>query len=97
MTMPQSPNGKWRVDHNVPLPLIVSLVILFGAQFIGFIVWGTNATTRLEAVERAIVSAAPQADRLTRVEVKVDGVQRTLDKIEALVQRRPGSAIGQPD
>lgn len=89
--------GNWSVDRKVPLALIVSMFVMCAGQFGGFIWSQATTSARLEAVERAITAAAPQDSRLTRVEVKVDGLQRTLDKIESLVQRRPGSSMTVPE
>lgn len=89
--------GSWSVDKKVPLALIVSMFIMCAGQFGGFIWSQATTSARLEAVERAIVAAAPQDSRLTRVEVKVDGLQRTLDKIESLVQRRPSTSLTVPE
>lgn len=90
-------DGHWSLDKKVPLALIVSMFIMCAGQFGGFIWSQATTSARLEAVERAIVAAAPQDSRLTRVEVKVDGLQRTLDKIESLVQRRPSSSMTVPE
>lgn len=79
---------EWHLDRKVPLPLIVSLVFMFGAQLVGFSMWAANMSTRIESVERAISAAAPQAERLTRVEMNIGHIQRGVDKIEALIQGR---------
>lgn len=86
---PQPPNGRWHVDRNVPLPLIVSLVILFGAQFFGFTWWASNLSERVAVLERSALMTAPQADRLTRVEVKVENIQSGVDDIKRLIRQRP--------
>ncbi len=86
--------GHWTVDKKVPVALIVT-IILGGLAHTGTLVWWASSTTsRVDVLERTVAAVAPQADRLTRVEVKVDSIQRTLDKIEGLVQRRPASSSG---
>ncbi len=50
--------------------------------------WASNQSTRLEAVERKLEIAAPQGDRLTRVEVKLEGVQDGIVEIKRLIQSK---------
>lgn len=80
-------DGAWHLDKKVPLALIFAILVQTAMGFW----WASGLTERVVVLERGAVNSAPQGDRLTRVEVKVDGVQRTLDKIEALVQQRQES------
>lgn len=83
-------DGAWHLDKKVPLALIFAILVQTAMGFW----WASGINERVVVLERGAVSTAPQADRLTRVEVKVDGVQRTLDKIEAVLQRQSEPAPG---
>ena len=74
---------KWHLDRRVPLAMILAIIL----QTSTFIWWASSLTERVNTLERERVATAPQGDRLTRVEVKVEGVQTSLDRIERLIRR----------
>lgn len=86
----RNPSGDdWSIDKHVPIALIVTLV-LGGIAHTGTLVWwASNVTSRLETLERRAEMAAPQADRLTRVEVKIENIQSGVDEIKTLIRQRP--------
>lgn len=92
MMVNRKDDDAWHLDKKVPLALLFAILVQTAMGFW----WASGLTERVTVLERGAVSSAPQADRLTRVEVKVDGVQRTLDKIEALVQQRTESPAARP-
>jgi hypothetical protein len=49
-----------------------------------------------EVRERKLEVAAPQADRLTRVEVKIENIQSGVDEIKALIRQRPEAPTMRP-
>lgn len=83
------PDGKWHLDKRVPLALIVTIVIQTG---IG-VAWLAALGERVSYLERSegvrTVSAPVAADRLTRVEVKVDTALDGIGEIKRLIQRHP--------
>lgn len=76
-------DAKWHLDRRVPLAMILAIIMQTGT----FIWWASSLTERVNTLERERVATAPQGDRLTRVEVKVEGVQTSLDRIERLIRR----------
>lgn len=78
-------DGAWHIDKKVNLALVF---MILGQTAAGFW-WASNQDTRLGAAERRIEAAAPQADRLTRVEVKIENIQSGVDEIKALIRRGP--------
>lgn len=76
-------DSAWHLDKKVPLALIFTIL---AQTAVGFW-WASNQATRLEVVERKLEVAAPQADRLTRVEVKIENIQSGVDEIKALIRR----------
>jgi hypothetical protein len=86
MTRKPAMNGdnKWHLDKRVPIALIVTMMLQTG----GIIWWAASASERLSALEKKVDSTAPQADRLTRVEVKLDVVQDNLGEIKRILQQR---------
>ena len=85
----------WHLDKKVPIALILMLLVQCGT----FIWWASGLSERVNVLERdraaATVSAPVQADRLTRVESKVETVQRDVTEIKAdiksLIRRDPTS------
>ena len=49
--------------------------------------WASNLTERVNSLERTREATAPQADRLTRVEVRLESVQSGIDEIKPLIRR----------
>lgn len=72
----------WTIDKRVPLALILTISI----QTCGIVWWASGLTTRVEQLERQAQASAPQADRLTRVEVRLDNVVDGISEIKALLR-----------
>ena len=76
---------QWHLDKKVPLALIITII----GQTI-FAAWGaSNLWTRVSELERQTQLAAPQFERIVRLETKVDGITGSLAEIKALVSPRP--------
>ena len=73
----------WHLDKKVPIALIVAIF----AQTGGMIWWASSLNQRVSSLEQSqavTASSAPlQSDRLARVEVKVETVQRDVTEIKA--------------
>jgi hypothetical protein len=52
-----------------------------------FIWWAADLSARVSQVERTQNAAAPQGDRLTRVEVRMEAIQEGITRIERLIQQ----------
>lgn len=76
---------RWHLDRRVPLALILTIVI----QTAGLVWWASSLSERVNSLERTRDMTAPQADRLTRVEVKVESIQQGVERIERLIRREP--------
>jgi len=83
--MVQDEDGQWHLDKRVPLALIGTLAM----QTIVVVWWAANASARLDALEKKVESAAPQVERLVRVETKVDGLLDSLKEVKSLLQKVP--------
>lgn len=73
----------WTLDRKVPLALVLAIAMQTG----GIVWWAAITSSRIEALERASASTAPQGDRLTRVEVKLEGITEKLGEIMVLLRR----------
>lgn len=88
-----SGDTQWTVDKKIPLAMIFAVIVQTG----GFVWWMGGISERVNVLEKAsaaVTIAAPvQADRLTRVESKVESAQRDLAEIKAdvksLIRRDP--------
>ena len=88
MPPPGFPDEKhWHVDRRVPLSIIMTLLFTFAGQT-GTIVWFVSKLDgRVEMLEKAQVTMAPQGDRLTRVETKLESVQDGISEIKSILRR----------
>lgn len=79
--MSRKPRGDahWSVDKKVPVALIVTLAIQTG----GFIWWASALNERVKILETVSAAAPLQSDRLTRVETKVETMQRDVTEIKS--------------
>ena len=75
---------QWHLDKKVPLALIVTII----AQTIIAAWAASNIWTRVGELEHKVEVAAPQAERIIRLETKVDGITGSLAEIKTLVSRR---------
>lgn len=76
---------KWHITRGVPLALIWTVVAMFLGQSAGALVYFSRLDSRVEVVEKAQLLAAPQGERLARVEEKLIAVQATASRIESLL------------
>lgn len=75
----------WHLDKKVPLALILTIVI----QTVGIVWWAATTSERVTTLERRVDATAPQGDRLTRVEVKIEAVQEGISEIKRMIRRDP--------
>ena len=80
--------SQWHLDKKIPIAIIVTLFIQTG----GIIWWAASASARLDQVERAQLASSPHSDRLTRVEVKLENVERGVTEIKSLIQQWPAAS-----
>lgn len=82
-------SGSWHLDKRVPVAMIITLIGHAAAS-----IWFAAALAeRVSNLERQVATMAPQADRLTRVEVKIESIKEGIARIERLIQNPP-AAIG---
>ena len=82
--MSQAEDRQWHLDKKVPLALIITII---GQTVVA--AWGaSNLWTRVGELERQMQIAAPQFERIIRLETKVDGITGSLSEIKALINRR---------
>ena len=74
----------WALDKRVPIALIVTL----GVQTMVIVWWAATASFRLDQLEHKVEKAAPQAERIIRLEEKLGVVQQGITRIEALISRQ---------
>jgi hypothetical protein len=76
----------WHLDKKVPIALIFAILCQSGS----FLWWASSINERVKVLETAnmaaTVSAPVQSDRLTRVESKMESVQRDLTEIKTDVK-----------
>lgn len=78
-------DSSWHLDRKVPVAIILAL----GLQTAGVVWWGATAAERLNALERKVELAAPQADRLTKVETRLEAVQDGISEIKSILRKEP--------
>jgi hypothetical protein len=82
--MTDAEDRQWHLDKRVPLALILTII---GQTVVA--AWGaSNLWTRVGELERQMQIAAPQFERIIRLETKVDGITGSLSEIKALINRR---------
>jgi hypothetical protein len=82
--MREADDRQWHLDKKVPLALIMTII---GQTVVA--AWGaSNLWTRVGELERQMQIAAPQFERIIRLETKVDGITGSLSEIKTLINRR---------
>lgn len=77
-------NKHWHLDKRVPVALICSMLL----QTAGVVWWGATTSERLANLERRVEATSPQADRLTRVEVKIDNIADAISELKIAIRPR---------
>lgn len=85
MSDPDRDDGAWHLDKKVPLALIFTIMAQTSMGFW----WASNTSTRLEAVERRVEQAAPQVERIIRVETKLEAIREAITEIKNLIRAKP--------
>lgn len=78
MTEPEA----WHLDKKVPIAIIVTLALQTG----GFFYWVGTTASRIDVLERSMLAAAPQAERIVRVETKLDTLKEAVAEIKTLLR-----------
>lgn len=74
----------WHLDRRVPLAMILAIAV----QTAGVIWWGSSINERVNQLEARALVTAPQGDRITRMEVKLETVQQGIQRIERALERQ---------
>lgn len=94
--MADDADRSWHLDKRVPIALIVAMLAQIGT----FVWFASGLSHRVDTLERDAVTTRavidrdaslriPQADRLTRVEVKLETIQEGITEIKRVIQQRP--------
>jgi len=73
---------SWHLDKRVPISLIMAILLQTGV----FVWWGAQTSEKVSVLKERLDAIAPNSDRLTRVEVKVDTVQQSINRIEGFIR-----------
>lgn len=76
-------DANWHLDKRVPVAIIFAIIV----QTSGIVWWAGQTSQRMTNVEARLDSSAPQGDRLTRVEVKVDNLIDATTEIKAILRK----------
>jgi hypothetical protein len=79
------PSGrKWHLDKRVPIALIFAMLVQTG----GIVWWGATTSEKVSVLKERLDAIAPQADRLTRVEVNIEAIKDSLTEIKQALRNR---------
>ncbi|PTT11914.1 hypothetical protein [Caulobacter sp. HMWF025] len=73
------PPERWRLDRQVSLALIVTLVLQAAAALL----WAGRASARIDEMRTRLDAQAPVAERLARLEEQAAATRAALARIEA--------------
>lgn len=66
--------------------LSLAIITALAAQAASTLIWAGAAAERIDALERQMTETRPTAERLARLEARLDAVQAQLNRIEAKVE-----------
>ncbi len=75
--------AHWRIGREIPIAILLSI----GMQTGVFIWWNATINMRVSALEQKADIAAPQGERLTRVEVKVDNLIAAVGELKDILRK----------
>ncbi|GIK50367.1 MAG: hypothetical protein BroJett013_30640 [Alphaproteobacteria bacterium] len=71
-------SASWHLDKRVPIALIAAIM----TQAAGVVWWGSQLATRVDVLERTLVAATDDRERLVRVETTVQSIDQRLARME---------------
>jgi len=77
-------DARWHLDKRVPIALLLAILMQTGTGFW----WAATTAERINNLEKRAELTAPQGDRLTRVEVKLETVREGITEIKRLLQTK---------
>lgn len=80
----EMPGLKWHLDRRVPIALIFAMCM----QTAGIVWWGATTSEKVTVLKERLDAIAPQADRLTRVEVNIESIKDSLTEIKQALRSR---------
>lgn len=83
--MADKDEASWPLDKRIPISLILAILL----QTIGVVWWGATMAEKVVVLKDRMDAIAPNSDRLTRVEVKVDTLLGSVSRIEAQTRKLP--------
>jgi Ni,Fe-hydrogenase III large subunit len=75
--------NRWRIDRKIPVVALLSVA----AYAAGTVYIFAKMDQRLYALEQHMIGNQERADRLTRVEVRLEGIKELLQRIDAKVDQ----------
>lgn len=81
--MSEKDENSWHLDRKVPISLIAAIIMQTG----GFFWWAATTSEKVSVLKERLDAIAPQADRLTRVEVNIESIKDSLTEIKAALRR----------
>jgi hypothetical protein len=78
----------WHLDRRVPIALIVTIAV----QTAGIVWWASDVNARVAQLERQAVAAAPQPERIIRLETQIEAIREGIAEIKVLVRRERSEA-----
>lgn len=81
---PDAMPTKWHLDRRVPIALIFAMCM----QTAGIVWWGATTSEKVSVLKERLDAIAPQADRLTRVEVNIEAIKDSLTEIKQALRGR---------
>lgn len=73
---------KWHLDKRVPVALIITIALQTGLG----IWWAAQLSERVNTLERAAVISAPQAERVVRLETRMESIIEGIGEIKRLLR-----------
>jgi hypothetical protein len=73
----------WHLDRKIPIAIILTILL----QTAGIAWWASSLSERVNTLERRADAAAPQGDRITRLEVNFEMVKEGIIEIKRLIRR----------
>lgn len=83
-------DDQWHLDKRVPITMILAIVAQTGAA----LWWASSTNQRVVELEKYVLNRANMPDRLTRLEVIVEQLPKTLERIEVKLDRIDGETRG---
>jgi hypothetical protein len=87
--MMEQDRRHWHIGREIPLAVIFAILV----QTVGIVWWASSLSGRVDQLEKNNSASAWQAEKIIRIDEKLNTVQTTMSELKTAIQQQPTTII----